>query len=98
MQDPLPIRPFEGPVDATVQVPGSKSYTNRAIPIAALAEGRSVLRGALVSDDTVRMVDSLRRLGFRVEEADGGTVCEVRGQGGRIPAEAAELFVGNSGT
>src|SRR4051794_38178205 len=98
MQDPLPIQPLERPVDATVRVAGSKSYTNRALVIAALAEGRSVLRGVLVSEDTERMIDSLRRLGFSVEERDGGETCEVWGQGGRIPAQSAELFVGNSGT
>ena len=50
MQDPLPLIPFPGPVDATVSIPGSKSYTNRALLIAAMADGRSVLHGALFSD------------------------------------------------
>ncbi len=97
MQDPLPITPLEHPVDATVEVPGSKSYTNRAFLIAAMAEGRSVLRGALVSEDTERMMDSLQRLGFHVGPL-GPDSFEVDGQGGRIPAESAELFVGNAGT
>jgi 3-phosphoshikimate 1-carboxyvinyltransferase len=96
MQDPLPLRPLERPVDATVIVPGSKSYTNRALIIAALAHGRSTLTGALVSEDTEVMIDSLRRLGLLVDES--GTTFVVQGQGGRIPAESAELFVGNSGT
>ncbi|MFN3649505.1 MAG: 3-phosphoshikimate 1-carboxyvinyltransferase [Armatimonadota bacterium] len=98
MQDPLPIRPLSGPVDAVVQVPGSKSYTNRALLIAAMAEGHSVLRGALFSEDTERMADSLRRLKLRVEEDAADARYEVWGQGGRIPAEEAELFVGNAGT
>lgn len=97
MQDPLPIRPLERPVDAVAVIPGSKSYTNRALLIAAMAGGRSVLKGALRSEDTERMADSLRRLGIPVEEPAADTFA-VEGQGGRIPADAAELFVGNAGT
>ena len=98
MQDPLPIPPLTRPVDADVEVPGSKSYTNRALPIAALAAGRSLLRGALFSEDTEHMADCLRRLGIRVEERPDQAEFEVWGEGGRIPAGTAELFVGNSGT
>src|SRR4051812_42414154 len=98
MQDPLPIQPLARPVDARVEVPGSKSATNRALLIAAMAEGRSVLTGALFSDDTARMADSLRRLGLRVEEDEAAARFEIWGEGGRIPASEAELFVGNAGT
>ncbi len=98
MQDPLPIRPLGRPVHAVVEVPGSKSYTNRALLVAAMAEGHSTLRGALFSDDTDRMADSLRRLGLRVDEDRAGSRFEVWGEGGRIPAPKAELFVGNAGT
>lgn len=98
LPDPYPVVPVEGPVDAVVAVPGSKSITNRALPIAALAGGRSALTGALFSDDTARMADSLRRLGIRVEEDPAGCRFEVWGEGGTIPAATAELFVGNSGT
>jgi 3-phosphoshikimate 1-carboxyvinyltransferase len=98
MQDPLAVQPLTRPVDAVVEVPGSKSYTNRALLIAAMAEGHSILRGALFSDDTERMADSLRRLGIRVEEDPAECRYEVWGQGGDIPAENAALFVGNAGT
>jgi 3-phosphoshikimate 1-carboxyvinyltransferase len=98
MQDPLPVEPLNGPVDAVVEVPGSKSYTNRVLLVAAMADGRSTLRGALFSEDTDRMADSLRRLGIRVEEDAANARFEVWGQGGRIPAASAELFVGNAGT
>ena len=50
--DPLPIKPVDKPIHATVRVPGSKSFTNRALPIAALASGQSTLVGILDSDDT----------------------------------------------
>ena len=94
----LEIKPFAGPVDGEVVLPGSKSYTNRALAIAALADGRSTMRGALFSDDTAAMADSLRRLGIRVEEDPEACRFDVYGQAGRLPATEAELFVGNAGT
>jgi 3-phosphoshikimate 1-carboxyvinyltransferase len=98
MQDPLPVKPLDRPVDAVVEVPGSKSYTNRALLVAALAEGASTLEGALFSDDTERMADSLNRLGIRVTANADACRYEIDGAGGRIPASEAELFVGNAGT
>ena len=65
--DSTEIIPLQKPLDATVEVPGSKSYTNRALLVAALAEGESLLTGALFSDDTDHMVQSLRKLGVAVE-------------------------------
>ncbi len=94
----LEIRPLPGSVDAVIEVPGSKSYTNRALLVAALAEGRSVLRGALISDDTERMADSLNRLEIPVRTDAEACRFEVDGVGGRVPARSAELFVGNAGT
>jgi 3-phosphoshikimate 1-carboxyvinyltransferase len=96
--DALPIQPLDAPPDTTIAVPGSKSLTNRALILAALAEGRSTLRGALASDDTRVMVDSLRRLGLDVEADEAAETLTVAGRGGAIPASEAELFLGNSGT
>lgn len=98
MPRPLPIKPLDQPVDGVVHVPGSKSYTNRALIIAAIAQGRSTIRGALFSDDTERMADSLRRLGIHVDEEAGSARFAVDGLGGRIPATSAEVFVGDAGT
>ena len=53
--DEIEIVPLERPVAATIDVPGSKSITNRALLLAAMADGRSVIDGALLSDDTRRM-------------------------------------------
>jgi 3-phosphoshikimate 1-carboxyvinyltransferase len=92
------VRPLTVPPRAPVSVPGSKSQTNRALLLAALAEGRSTLRGALFSDDSRVFVDSLRRLGFEVATDEVGSVIEVAGRGGRIPASEADLFIGNAGT
>lgn len=87
-----------GPVVGTIQPPGSKSITNRALVCAAIAEGPSVLEGALVSEDTHVMLESLARLGIEVQSEQNGTVLKVAGCGGKIPAASADLFVANSGT
>ena len=68
MKDPLPIEPLARPPHVTVEVPGSKSITNRALVCAALADGRSTLRGALIADDTEAMTECLRALGVEVEK------------------------------
>jgi len=87
-----------GPIFGSIRPPGSKSITNRALVCAALAEGRSVLTGALDSEDTQVMVESLRRLGIEVEHDSAGKTLSVSGRGGRIPERGAELYVANSGT
>jgi 3-phosphoshikimate 1-carboxyvinyltransferase len=94
--DTLIIHPPATPPDTAVTIPGSKSVTNRALILAALAEGDSVLRGALDSDDTRVMLDSLHRLGF--VNAREEAIVRITGRGGTIPAKEAELFLGNSGT
>ena len=91
-----------------VTVPGSKSLTNRALVLAALADGTTTLRGALWSEDTEIMVEALRTLGFNVRvEPDaaeaGNRTITVDGLGGRIPnagtqSEPLEIYVGNAGT
>ena len=95
---PREIVPLAAPPDAVVPIPGSKSLTNRALIIASLAQGTTRLSNALFSDDTVVMVDALRRLGFDVDVDAEGPQIVVHGLGGRIPAASADLFVGNAGT
>lgn len=92
------MTPALRPADATVALPGSKSYTNRALLIAAMADGESTVRSALFSDDTDYMAGALRALGIRVEEDRAGASFRVWGTGGRIPATDASLFIGNAGT
>ena len=92
------IQPVSRPFTATITPPGSKSLTNRALVLAALADGTSHLSNVLFADDTEVMIDCLSRLGFDLGvERDAGRV-RVGGLGGRIPRDAAELFCGNSGT
>jgi 3-phosphoshikimate 1-carboxyvinyltransferase len=100
--DLLEIVPHPYPVDTVIQVPGSKSITNRALILAALSDPRdgSDLRGVLQSEDTEIMVEALRGLGFRVRADWPNLVIHVRrGPTARvIPCHQADLFVGNSGT
>ena len=96
--DPLAIPTASGPVNAVVRLPGSKSYTNRVLPIAALARGRSEISGVLESDDTRYMVEALRALGIAVEADWGAERVVIEGCDGSIPVQRAELFLGNSGT
>ena len=96
--DEIEIIPLDHPLDATVRVPGSKSITNRALLLAAMAHGRSTIESALFSDDTRYMIEALKALGFKIEsdQARGGIA--VEGRGGTIPASSANLYVGNAGT
>lgn len=98
MSNPLPIKPVDRPIDAVVTVPGSKSITNRALLIAALASGVSVIEGALFSDDTRYMAAALKSLGIKVEADETASRYVVEGAGGRIAHTEADLFIGNAGT
>lgn len=77
-------------------VPASKSYTNRAYIIAALAEGKVRLENPLFSDDTRYMREALQQFGIAVTEGDDWA--EVQGQGGTLRVPEKEIFVGNAGT
>jgi 3-phosphoshikimate 1-carboxyvinyltransferase len=108
LPDLIEIVPPPRPKPATVVLPGSKSLTNRALILAALASGPVTLRGALWSEDTQAMAECLRRLGFGVDVSDdpaepANRSFVVRGAGGRIPNagtpdDPLELFVENAGT
>ena len=94
----IEIQPITKKIDTTVTVPGSKSYTNRALLIAALAGGCSRLTGALFSDDTHYMCEALRQLGIAVEANVERCMFEVVGNDGKSPVNNAELYIGNAGT
>jgi 3-phosphoshikimate 1-carboxyvinyltransferase len=83
---------------AGITPPGSKSLTNRALVLAAMANGQSEISNCLFADDTHVMIESLGRLGFELEVDRAGKTIAVKGRGGKVPAESAELFCGNSGT
>ncbi len=92
------VKPVQSPLVGRIRPPGSKSLTNRALVVAALADGQSTLIGALESEDTHVMIDSLRRLGIAIIVDPADRTVEIHGCGGRIPNRAAILSVGNSGT
>ena len=94
----IEIQPIKNPPNATIEVPGSKSFTNRALLVAALADGQSTLTGALFSDDTHYMCKSLQSLGVCIVEDKEENTFHVTGNGGNIPIQHAELYIGNSGT
>lgn len=101
MSEVVEVREIEaarGPIDAVVELPGSKSYTNRALLIGALAKGTTTIARALFSDDTRYMTQALRQLGVSVQDDAPSETIVVEGTGGAIPRSSADLFVGNAGT
>lgn len=88
-------------ISAEVCVPGSKSITNRALLLAAMASGTSTLRGCLTSDDSVHFLECLKVLGFPVKSTSDnklGSDITITGFGGDIPNKKAEIYVGSAGT
>ena len=81
-----------------VKVPGSKSITNRALLIAALAEGETILKGALFSNDAKNMISCLNALGIKMEIDEENETITVQGCGGRLTVREADINVGSAGT
>lgn len=95
------VRPPAGPVSATLSPPGSKSLTNRALILAALAAGRSTLRGCLDSEDTQVMLRAISRFGLAPVVEDDGETVTLTGEGGpprRLEAPAQAIEVATAGT
>lgn len=98
MQDSLTLQPV-ALVDGTVNLPGSKSVSNRALLLAAMAHGTTRLTNLLDSDDVRHMLNALEALGVHYTLSADRRVCEVTGQGGPLHAQQPlELFLGNAGT
>jgi 3-phosphoshikimate 1-carboxyvinyltransferase len=108
LPDLIEVSPPSRQKESKVVLPGSKSLTNRALILAALARKPVTLHGALWSEDTQAMVECLERLGFGVEVADdpaepANRTLKVQGAGGKIPNAGTpdrplDLFVENAGT
>ena len=94
---PRRVRPVRRDLDAAVHVPGSKSVSNRAFLLAALADGDSILEGVLTAGDTLAFAGALRALGFTVEQGGDGSWL-LRGAAGRIPAAEAHVDCREAGT
>jgi 3-phosphoshikimate 1-carboxyvinyltransferase len=93
----IPLAPAK-PFDARVHIPGSKSITNRALLIAALASGTSTLRNVLFSDDTEYMIGALLKLGIGLDIDRERNEIVVYGRGGELDVPKDPIFIGNSGT
>jgi 3-phosphoshikimate 1-carboxyvinyltransferase len=89
-----PIRRISG----SITLPGSKSLSNRVLLLAMLSEGETFIENLLDSDDVRRMIDALAKLKILYEEDRPSKKIRVKGEGGRIPVDKAELFLGNAGT
>ena len=91
----IEIKPVQN-LQTTVTVPGSKSYTNRALLIAGLADGECRLEKPLVSDDTKYMIRALKAFGIPVQEEKEAFL--ISGKGGKLSASNKDIFIGNAGT
>ena len=93
-----PVRPVTNPHEIHAQVPGSKSITNRALLLAAMADGKTCLHSVLFSDDSRVFMQALLDLGFEVDIDETNACVTITGLGGRIPKECGEVYVGSAGT
>ena len=84
--------------DIVAEVPGSKSMTNRALLLAAMADGTSRLEGAAFSEDSVHFLKALESMGFKVEADEKRCTVIIEGHGGNIPNKTAGIYVGSAGT
>ncbi|AYY80037.1 MULTISPECIES: 3-phosphoshikimate 1-carboxyvinyltransferase [Proteus] len=86
-------------IEGTINLPGSKSVSNRALLLAALANGKTRLTNLLDSDDIRYMLNALKALGVQYQLSNNNTVCDIEGLGGEFKTESSlELFLGNAGT
>src|SRR5437762_8260573 len=92
------LDPVTQPFAATFSPPGSKSLTNRALVLSALADGICDLANVLFADDTLVMLEGLTKLGFHLIIDHDARSVRVHGRGGHIDRNQADLFCGNSGT
>ena len=90
-----PIKKFSG----IINLPGSKSVSNRALLLSALSQGKTRLTNLLDSDDVRYMLDALKALNIKYHLSDDRTICDIEGVGGKLhSAHPLELFLGNAGT
>ncbi|OGJ52137.1 3-phosphoshikimate 1-carboxyvinyltransferase [Candidatus Peregrinibacteria bacterium RIFOXYB2_FULL_32_7] len=95
------IKHFTSPIKASLKVPGSKSYTNRAFIISALAKGKSIIKDALISDDTKYMAEALKQIGVEIKQNKNNF--EIKGTNGLKTIKGKDtltkhLYLGNAGT
>ena len=98
MENTYQVKTLHKKIDWQVTVPGSKSMTNRALLMAALADGKTLLKGVLFSDDSRNFLGSLKSLGFEVAIDEQAKEVAVTGLNGTLPVKSGEIYVGSAGT
>lgn len=98
MLNSLPIIPFVNSPFGNLHLPGSKSITNRSLLLAALSSNCVEIHNALISEDTLLMIDALKALGFALNVNKSHSTIAVKGLCGKIPKNTATIYVGNAGT
>ena len=96
-KDKLTLSPIHE-ISGIVNLPGSKSLSNRILLLSMLAEGQTEIHNLLDSDDVRRMVEALEILGIQFEEKRAENLISVSGTAGKIPVSEATLMLGNAGT
>lgn len=98
MADSYTVKPLKGSIDWEVNVPGSKSITNRALLLSALCRDTVHLEGVLFSDDSRHFLSSLQSLGYQVAIDEAHCTVDLEGHGGVLPVKTGEIHVGSAGT
>ena len=96
--DSYKVKKIQSKPDICVEVPGSKSITNRALLMAAMSDGRTVLDGVQFSEDSSYFLEALESLGFNVEADKKNCRVIIEGLGGKIPKDNGDIYVGSAGT
>lgn len=92
------VKPISSPINLDLEVPGSKSITNRALLLASLANGKSTLSGVLFSDDSRHFIGCLKDLGYELNVDENSRIISLNGCNGNIPKKNASVYVGSAGT
>lgn len=96
--DVYQVKKIKGPIEGIVEVPGSKSITNRALLMASIGIGKAHITGALFSDDSRVFLQCLKDLGFRLDVFEEEKIVDIIGMGGIIPEDNVTINVGAAGT
>lgn len=96
--DVYKVKKVNKPLDICVDVPGSKSITNRALLLAAASDGKTLLKGVQFSEDSYNFLKALEALGFKTDVDENAQTVKITGMSGAIPAKEASIYVGSAGT
>lgn len=92
------VKKIKKPLDICVEVPGSKSITNRALLLAAMSDSEVLLKGVQFSEDSYNFIKALKKLGFKTDVDIDAKSVKIIGMNGLIPAHEASIYVGSAGT